>query len=77
MVEERKRRADWIDRLVTQTGEPVRVQLSPEPGISFPVEVFAGSKPGFVSPGTLGLSQQLERDLIDWLRWWGQHVPWR
>lgn len=30
--------------------------------------------PGFVGPDTLGLSQQLERRLIDWLRWWQHHV---
>jgi hypothetical protein len=72
--EEGKHRAKWIDRLVAQTGEPVHVQLSPEQQVRFPVEVFVEHGPGFVGPGTLGLSQQLERDLIDWLSWWQQHV---
>jgi hypothetical protein len=60
----------WIDRLLAHTGERVNVQLSVEQGLTFPVEVFAEHGPAFVGPGTLGLSQQLEHDLIDWLSWW-------
>lgn len=71
---ERRHRATWIDRLVAASDEPVNVQLSPEPGVAFPVEVFADAGPGFVGPDTLGLSQQLERDLVDWLRRWEHHV---
>jgi hypothetical protein len=71
---ERTHRATWIDRLVAASAEPVNVQLSSEPGVRFPVEVFADRGPGFVAPGSLGLSQQLERDLIDWLHWWEHHV---
>ncbi|MBA2952703.1 hypothetical protein GON03_22015 [Nocardioides sp. MAH-18] len=74
MDEVGSQRAKWIDRLLAQTVGPVNVQLSPEPGLTFPVEVFAEHGPGFVAPGTLGLSQQLEHDLIDWLSWWQRHV---
>jgi hypothetical protein len=67
-------RARWIDRLLAQTVGQVNVQLSPEQGLTFPVEVFAEHGPGFVDSGTLGLSQQLEHDLIEWLSWWQRHV---
>ena len=71
---EGERRPEWIDRLRAQAGEPVIVQLSVEQGVAFPVEVFDEHGPGFVGPRTLGLSQQLERDLTAWLRWWQQHA---
>lgn len=69
-----RQRAGWIDRLVAQTVGPVEVRLSPEQGPTFPVEVFDEHGPGFVHPGTLGLSNQLEHDLIEWLSWWQRHV---
>jgi hypothetical protein len=72
--DERRPRATWIDRLVAASAEPVIVQLSPEPGVTFPVELFTDHGPGFVGPDALGLSQQLERDLINWLHWWQPHV---
>src|SRR3954453_9519455 len=74
MDDERRPRATWIDRLEAASAEPVMVQLSPEPGVTFPVEVFPDHGPGFVGPDALGLSQQLERDLINWLHWWQHHV---
>jgi hypothetical protein len=72
--EQRSPRADRVDRLVARTDGSVRVQLSAEIGVDFPVEVFDERGPGFVQPGTLGLTHDLEGDLIAWLRWWQQHV---
>jgi hypothetical protein len=72
--EPRSSRAEWIDRLVAESTTPVRVQLSPEQEVGFPVEVFVEHGPGFVGPGALGLSQELETDLIEWLRWWQHHI---
>ncbi|CAN5146992.1 hypothetical protein BH09ACT12_BH09ACT12_37010 [soil metagenome] len=75
MGEQQERQAaDWIDRLVAQTDQPVKVQLSPEQGVAFPVEVFGEHGPGFVGQGTLGLSLHLEDALMCWLRWWQRHV---
>ena len=74
MEERRRQRADWIDHLVAESEGPVMVQLSLETGVAFPVEVFADHGPGFVGPVALGVSQQLEQGLLDWLLWWKQRV---
>lgn len=74
MDELRSPRAEWVDRLVARSSGPVGVQLSPEQGVGFPVEVFVEHGPGFVGPGTLGLSHEIEHELIAWLQWWKDHV---
>src|SRR5215210_5288536 len=73
-AETRRPRAEWLDQLVARSEEPIGVQLSPEQEIDFPVEIFAEHGPGFVASGTLGISQGLEDDLIQWLRWWQRRV---
>ena len=55
---------------------PVRVQLSSEVGVELPVEVFDERGPGYVGPGTLGLSRELVHGLVPWHRWWEDHVDW-
>jgi hypothetical protein len=54
----------------------VRVRLSPEVGVDFPVEVFAGHGFGYVNGPMLGISPGLEADLIRWQRWWQDRVGW-
>jgi hypothetical protein len=63
-----------VDRFLAGRETPVKVQLSVEIGVQFPVEVFDQHGPGFVQPGSLGLSEPLVHDLTAWLQWWQRHV---
>lgn len=47
----KRRPAEWIRDLQRATAEPVRVQLSPDFFVEFPVEVFVETGPGYV-PGS-------------------------
>jgi hypothetical protein len=62
--------------LVERTDGPVLVQLSFEPDVSLPVEVFTEQGPGFVAPGHLPLSPELERDLVASAEWYAEHCDW-
>lgn len=75
MARERPGEPDrWLRDLQAATTGSVRVQLSPEVFVDFPVEVFDHRGPGYVSAETLGISQPLEVDLTRWLRWWQDRV---
>ena len=50
------------------------MQLSPEVLVEFPVEVFLGHGPGHATAHMLGISPELEADLVQWLRWWQERV---
>ena len=50
------------------------MQLSPDVGVDYPIEVFDENGPGYVAPRALGLSRVLEEDLTRWQRWWEDHV---
>jgi hypothetical protein len=73
-AERREAPALWVRELQGRNKRPVELQLSCETGVDFPVEVFDERGPGFVGTGTLGLSRDLENDLIRWQRWWENHV---
>lgn len=66
--------AAWIRRLQRVSEGPVRVQLSPDFLVEFPVEVFAAHGPGYVSAEMLGLSDELGSDLTAWQRWFDDHT---
>jgi hypothetical protein len=48
----------------------VRVHLSPDLFVGFPVEVVEGGSPGYVSAHMLGISDVLARDLEAFQEWW-------
>lgn len=75
-VEQRGEPEACIRDLLARTKGPVRVQLSSEVGVEFPVEVFDERGPGYVGSGTLGLSRELAHGLVLWHRWWEDHVDW-
>jgi hypothetical protein len=66
--------AQWVRDLEAKTKGRVRVQLSPDIGVDFPVEIFDEHGPGYVDPEDLGLSGQLADDVARWQMWWGNHV---
>lgn len=72
--EQRKAPASWVRDLQARTKGPVEVQLSPDLGVEFPVEVFVENGPGYVRSETLGLSRKLVEELTQWQRWWEDHV---
>lgn len=65
---------EWLRSLRASSTERVRVQLCAEVLVSFPVAVFVHGSPGFVGPEMLGISSELENDLVVWLRWWQERV---
>jgi hypothetical protein len=73
-AEQRVAPAAWIRDLQELTKGQVMVQLSLDIGVEFPVEVFGERGPGYVGPGTLGLSRDLEVGLTRWQLWWADHV---
>jgi hypothetical protein len=68
------RPAAWIRELRLSSGQPVKVQLSPDFFVDFPVEVFTETGPGYVSAQMLGVSDQLGSDLTAWQRWFNDHT---
>lgn len=70
----RSPRVPWIDQLVAQAYGPVRIHVTPSVGVSLPVEVVGVEGPRFVDSGDLGLPERLEKELVDWLRWWEAHI---
>ena len=64
----------WVRDLQERTTGPVRVQLTPDYLVTFPVEVFDATGPGYVARGTLGLAPDLEDELVEWQRWWEAHM---
>jgi hypothetical protein len=70
----RREPATWVRDLQERTRSAVCVQLSADLGVDFPVEVFDEHGPGYVTPGSLGLSSELEEDLMRWQRWWEDHI---
>lgn len=64
----------WLREVRSETAGKVRVHLSCEHLVTFPVEVFVGGHPGFVGPDMLGISDSLARDLIDFQTWWQAHT---
>lgn len=66
--------AAWIRHLQRVGEGPVRVRLSPDFYVEFPVEVFAEHGPGYVSAEMLGLSDELGSDLTAWQRWFDDHT---
>ncbi len=66
--------APWVQELLQEGPDSVRVQLSPDVGVDLPVEVYARTGPGYVSAQALGLSVGLEGDLLRWQRWYEGHV---
>ena len=73
-AEGRETSGGWLRRVQSQTPGKVCIKLSPEVLVDFPVEVFVGRGPGYVRAHMLGISPQLEVDLIQWLRWWQERV---
>jgi hypothetical protein len=55
----------WLCEVQKRTRGPVRVRLSPEVLVDFPVEVYVGPIPGFgyVTPHMLGIGHALEVDI--------------
>jgi hypothetical protein len=73
-VEGREKSGEWLRQVQSEKVGRVRIQLSPEVLVEFPVEVFVGHGPGYVTAHMLGISPELEADLSQWLRWWQARV---
>jgi hypothetical protein len=66
--------ATWIRELPRSTDGRIRVQLSPDFFVDFPVEVFGEHGPGYVSAEMLGVSDELGSDLPTWQLWFDDHM---
>lgn len=73
-AEGREKSGEWLRQVQSKTAGQVRVRLSPEVLVEFPVEVFLGHGLGYVTGRMLGIRPELEADLIQWLRWWQERV---
>jgi hypothetical protein len=63
----------WLREVGSRTSRPVRVSLSPDLSVGFPVEVVVDGRPGYVDPEMLGISESLSRDLEEFQDWWERH----
>ena len=63
----------WLRDVRDRSSGPVRVQLSCDFTVGFPVEVFVDGHPGYVGPEMLGISDGLATDLTEFQRWWEAH----
>jgi hypothetical protein len=64
---------EWVRE---RAGEPMRVRLSFETDVRLPIEIFVDGPQnyGFVGPCMLPISEALESELVDHLRWWQENV---
>jgi hypothetical protein len=69
-TEGRETSDEWLRQVQSEIAGQVRMQLSAEVLVEFPVEVFLGHGLGYATVHMLGISSELEADLIQWLRWW-------
>ena len=63
----------WLRDVASNTTHRVRVNLSPDLYVGFPVEVVVGGKPLYVDADKLGISESLGRDLEEFQDWWERH----
>lgn len=64
---------EWLRDVAAHTAGKVRVHLSPDWSVGFPVEVVVGGNPGYVGPCMLGITDALARDLQLFQSWWEEH----
>jgi hypothetical protein len=64
----------WLREVRAETTRRVRVILSPDVSVGFPVEVVVDGKPGYVDGPMLGISASLRQDLEAFQDWWEQHT---
>ena len=67
---------EFLERVRQRAGEPIRLRFSFELDVRMPIEIFVGypQNYGFIGPGTLPISEALERDLVDHLHWWQENI---
>ena len=64
----------WLREVRAETTRRVRVIISPDLSVGFPVEVVVNGKPGYVDAAMLGISAPLRHDLEAFQDWWEQHT---
>ena len=64
----------WLREVRAKTTKRVRVVLSPDYLVGFPIEVVVDGRPGYVDADMLGISATLRQDLESFQQWWEQHA---
>ena len=64
----------WLREVRAETTSRVRVMISPDVSVGFPVEVVVDGKPGYVDASMLGISASLRHDLEAFQNWWELHT---
>jgi hypothetical protein len=64
----------WLREVRARTTKRVRVVLSPDDLVVFPVEVVVDGRPGYADADMLGISATLRQDLESFQQWWEQHA---
>jgi hypothetical protein len=64
----------WLREVRADTTRRVRVIISPDLSVGFPVEVVVNGKPGYVDGAMLGITAALRQDLEAFQDWWEQHT---
>jgi hypothetical protein len=64
----------WLRDVRSRTVRRVRVRVSPDHFVGFPVEVVVDGEPGYVDAEMLGISESLRHELEELQKWWEQHA---
>jgi hypothetical protein len=64
----------WLREVRARTTRRVRVLISPDLYVGFPVEVVVDGRAGYVDAAMLGISASLRHDLEELQDWWEQHA---
>jgi hypothetical protein len=64
----------WLREVRARTTRRVRVLISPDHYVGFPVEVVVDGRAGYVDAAMLGVSASLRRDLEEFQDWWELHA---
>jgi hypothetical protein len=64
----------WLREARSGTVKRVRLLLSPDFSVGFPVEVVVDGEAGYVDADMLGISDSLRRDLEAFQEWWDEHA---
>jgi hypothetical protein len=68
------RPGQWLREVRSETTRRVRVRLSPDFAVGFPVEVVVNGQAGYVDGDMLGISASLTHDLEDFQERWERHA---
>ena len=64
----------WLREVRAGTTRRVRVRLSPDYSVAFPVEVVVEGSATYVDADMLGISDSLQRDIENFQEWWDEHA---